>query len=698
MPAATDGIQTLSGGKRRAPNGPQRAEHEPNAPEADSPPQKRFSRSERLFDAAWFSPVNSPTPPLYREPMVVVNVGMADGVSPPYVKSEVEHELANKGHNMITTRRNKRVFMDPFVYYEMREYVLRGRGSLEGLVNLIREQGGEITKRALADHFAENIPFYSGGSVEEENVLDRIKREMNNEPFSIALVNLEPTPDPKKADEEAVERRILHLLEHPDLTADEQHEVEEEFEMFNPDLNTSDDINSAVIMTNEELEFYQSLSEEALQLLDDFNFRRIQNYEYFLEAFKNKIHVMEELNDVFALRILHYRRFENPPPLPAEAKELSAEEANAFLDSLGDDVCYLLDLFTHNHIYGVETVGLLIEAHTGQVLTEKSVRRLLYARRRIRPPETTQYDDRQVTVTTGYLSHDYWPSLLCVPEGDHHVRFFNLKNARSDGELRHYRCSKCCTIKASASRNIKNPRYSKDKIDADLQVPKLLIRGQQVITNWLELDHYRDCQPTPIPVMLAEQLDRRARRQASLGLLAPREAWTEAMVQQMHPGFKSVAELFPDYNDTRGQYSRNFHKYKRTISMRDEDKPIIEKKKLLPSNFVLYNEEDMKEIARPHILTCSRSGLRRGQEADELLGMHVSNNYKRVVAPGYVAVENLEYYYEPEDGHECEYLEASELPVNVDPIEQKEVVVTDRTEPTKELMAAKEEEQILVVN
>lgn len=128
-------------------------------------------------------------------------------------------------------------------------------------------------------------------------------------------------------------------------------------------------------------------------------------------------------------------------------------------------------------------------------------------------------------MTTGYLSHDYWPSLLCVPEGEHEVRFYNLTNTRSDGFLRYYRCSKCCTIKVSASRDIKNRRYQ--QIPADFQVPKLQIRGDQVVTNWNELEHYPECKPTPVPCMLAEQLDRRARRQASLGLLAPREAWTE---------------------------------------------------------------------------------------------------------------------------------------------------------------------------
>jgi hypothetical protein len=128
-------------------------------------------------------------------------------------------------------------------------------------------------------------------------------------------------------------------------------------------------------------------------------------------------------------------------------------------------------------------------------------------------------------VTNGYLSHDYWPSLLCVPEGAHHVRFYNLTNSRSDGQLRYYRCSKCCTIKTSSSRDIKNRRYQ--VVPADFQVPKLQIHGNQIVTDWTELQHYQECEPTPIPNMLAEQLDRRARRQTSLGLLAPREAWTD---------------------------------------------------------------------------------------------------------------------------------------------------------------------------
>jgi hypothetical protein len=56
------------------------------------------------------------------------------------------------------------------------------------------------------------------------------------------------------------------------------------------------------------------------------------------------------------------------------------------LSALDEDFCFYLDLFTHRHIYGIATVGLLIEAKTGEVLSEKSVKRIISARRKTNPP------------------------------------------------------------------------------------------------------------------------------------------------------------------------------------------------------------------------------------------------------------------------------------------------------------------------
>jgi hypothetical protein len=65
---------------------------------------------------------------------------------------------------------------------------------------------------------------------------------------------------------------------------------------------------------------------------------------------------------------------------------LSKEEAADFLNTLDDEFCYYLDLFTHRYIYGIDTIGLLIESRTGEILSEQSVRRVINARRKIRPP------------------------------------------------------------------------------------------------------------------------------------------------------------------------------------------------------------------------------------------------------------------------------------------------------------------------
>jgi hypothetical protein len=68
---------------------------------------------------------------------------------------------------------------------------------------------------------------------------------------------------------------------------------------------------------------------------------------------------------------------------------LTKDEALDFLGALDEDFCYYLDLFTHRHIYGIATVGLLIEAKTGEVLTEQAVRRVINARRKTNPPNAT---------------------------------------------------------------------------------------------------------------------------------------------------------------------------------------------------------------------------------------------------------------------------------------------------------------------
>lgn len=196
-------------------------------------------------------------------------------------------------------------------------------------------------------------------------------------------------------------------------------------------------------------------------------------------------------------------------------------------------------------------------------------------------------------------------------------------------------------------------------IPPDFQVPKLQIRGDQVVTNWMELEHYPECEPISVPLMLAEQLDRRARRQASLGLMAPREAWTEAYfealriseaVKQYHPEFPSVAELFPSYDTCRGQYSRSFHKYKRVLSMPPELQRVVHKRKLVPSATSIYNEEELihgdlnNSAASSSSIAKRTRGARRGREADELFQIHVPTGYKREMAPGYIPVDEVSQF------------------------------------------------------
>ncbi|KAI6175956.1 hypothetical protein M3Y97_00746800 [Aphelenchoides bicaudatus] len=633
------------------------------------------------------SPTKTTGPPLLDAEQMVLIDGSSNvfSVSPPFEEESIKQEMAEKDENAKDTpyiiRQLENVLKVPFIYYSIREYVVRKKGTLDNLLQLIRDTNqsitprGEVstnvTRRAVQDHILRSSKYY--GVVDEEGLKERVRQEKQNVPSSIHVVKPESLDDSKTVEDEATERRIMNLLENANLAAEGQFD-EDEMTFYNPESGANENMNGAIIMTNDELQYYQMLPEEAHQILDDFNFRRIEKYEDFMLAFqKAAANSEEEFNEITLLQILQYRRFENPPPTPENPRELTKEEATDFLTTLDSDLCYYLDLFTHRHIYGIDTIGLLVESQTGEILSEQSVRRLINARRKACPPKGgSQFD---VNVTTGYLSHDYWPSLLCVPEGDHEVRFYNLTNTRNDGFLRYYRCSKCCTIK---------------QIPDNFQVPKLQIRGDQVITDWNQLEHYPECKPTPIPVMLAEQLDRRARRQASLGLMAPREAWTEAYfealrisdaVKQLHPEYPTVAELFPSYDTCRGQYSRSFHKYKRVLSMPPELQRVVHKRKLVTSANSIYEEElvpgDVQGTSSQQFSKRTR-GLRRGREADELFQMHVPAGYKREMAAGYVAADegsNVEYFYV--DGDEDAQIDTEfyEDPVDVDQIEQ-EIVVT----------------------
>lgn len=82
-----------------------------------------------------------------------------------------------------------------------------------------------------------------------------------------------------------------------------------DFGIYFPDIEGSEDLKDALIMTNEEIEIYESLQEDAINILDDFNFRRVQSFEEFHTTLKNAIgEQCNEVTDVSLLQLLQYRR------------------------------------------------------------------------------------------------------------------------------------------------------------------------------------------------------------------------------------------------------------------------------------------------------------------------------------------------------------------------------------------------------
>lgn len=119
------------------------------------------------------------------------------------------------------------------------------------------------------------------------------------------------------------------------------------------------------------------------------------------------------------------------------------------------------------------------------------------------------------------------------------------------------------------------------------------------------------------------------------------------MVSVYHPSYRSVAELFPSYDVCRGQYSRNFHKLKRRMSMPQELEPQVDKRKMVLNHSDLgevgYASGTGKKLVRPR--------MRRGREADERFNMLVPDGIKSEMAAGYVPVEsNGVFYYDAAEG------------------------------------------------
>ncbi|CAD5226878.1 unnamed protein product [Bursaphelenchus xylophilus] len=506
--------------------------------------------------------------------------------------------------------------------------------------------------------------------------------EKEKMPVSLYLKQQQQSQDKKDKsvteDEKEMEKRVMELLEGPEVGGFEEEVVplDRREDMIVWETEGEKGNNVSLIMSNEELKMAQELPEEVRNVLDKFNSREIEKYEDLLEALRGV--VTEGYDEISLLQFLEYRRLVKPPSASENAKDLTDEEIADFVGSLSQESAYFLDLFNHQVISGLNTVGIIVGSQSGLTFTTSTVQKILDERRKINPPPVDR-GHSEIVVTAGYLSHDYWPSLLCVPDGEHYCRYFNLTNTRNDGFHRYYRCSKCCTLKNVIDQQNKRG----DMPHIDFVVPKIQIHGDSLVTDLNALEHHEDCKSMPIPVMLAEQLDRRARRQVSLGLMAPREAWTDAYFEALriadtvsayHPSFRLVAEIFPSYDVCRGQYSRNFHKLKRRLSMPLEFEPMVDKRKIVQSSadvLEIFESPSSSDPKRKRLL--KTSSLRRGREADERFNQMVPETIKNEMAPGYISVEeNSVYYY---DGNE--YYGPVVEEVSMEDVEQEEVVVTD---------------------
>uniref|UniRef100_A0A914DJ94 RYYR-CCHC domain-containing protein n=1 Tax=Acrobeloides nanus TaxID=290746 RepID=A0A914DJ94_9BILA len=113
----------------------------------------------------------------------------------------------------------------------------------------------------------------------------------------------------------------------------------------------------------------------------------------------------------------------------------------------------------------------------------------------------------------GYLSDDLKPNLLMLQEDPAAgLRAFQLTCLDNDGSSA-YECVGC---KREETR------------ETNETIPMLKISSDGLLeTEYQSLKHHKNCVLASIPRFLADQLDKRARRQIALDLLPPHEAWRE---------------------------------------------------------------------------------------------------------------------------------------------------------------------------
>lgn len=98
-------------------------------------------------------------PPILEAEQTILVDGSSSAftISPPYDEEQIRGEMAQKEPQYVA-RQMQNAVKDPFIYYSIREYVVRKKGTVDNLLQMVRENEPHfnITRRIVEQHLERN--------------------------------------------------------------------------------------------------------------------------------------------------------------------------------------------------------------------------------------------------------------------------------------------------------------------------------------------------------------------------------------------------------------------------------------------------------------------------------------------------------------------------------------------------------------
>jgi hypothetical protein len=133
---------------------------------AKSPPKAQQQANEPADSSRglYLSQISKGGPPILEAEQTILVDGSSSTflISPPFNEDEIKAEMSQKQLQNVN-RQLQDVINTPLVYYSIREYVMRKKGTVDGLFQTIKsyDPNLHLTRRVIETHIERNMVIYS---------------------------------------------------------------------------------------------------------------------------------------------------------------------------------------------------------------------------------------------------------------------------------------------------------------------------------------------------------------------------------------------------------------------------------------------------------------------------------------------------------------------------------------------------------